>query len=147
MTQQENPTTAVATNANFINLRKIRMDSNEVNFALSLRPIYRFSRTFGLMPFTIILDAKGNFQNVRVRPFDIFWFVTVICLCILMALIYHQNIELPKDQNASLVLVYGDAALFISGLMYACFIITMDMINRFQLIAILKMLNSFDNDV
>lgn len=147
MNQRENPTITDVANANFQNLQKIRMDSNEVNFSLSLRPIYQFSRIFGLMPFTIVLDAKNNFQKVHVRPFDVFRFVTAIFLCTVMAFIYYQHIEVPQGQNISSILVFGDATLFILGLIYVCFVIVMDMMNRFKLIAILKMLNNFDNEV
>lgn len=146
MNQQENPTISAA-NAEPIDLRNIQIKSNEINFALSLRPIYKFSRAFGLMPFTIVVDAKCNFKGTRVRTLDIIWFIISISLCLVMAIVYYQTIELTKGQNVSTILVFGDAMIVIVGLMYTCVIIIMDMINRNKLIAILKMLNNFDNEV
>lgn len=120
---------------------------NEINFARSLRPIYQFSRAFGLMPYTITCDENINFKGVRVRPFDILWCIISISLCITMAVVYYQNIELTNDPNVSIVLQIGDAMLLGVVLIYACTIIILDMINRFKLIKILKSLNCFDNTV
>lgn len=146
MNQQENPTIFTA-NTISIDLREIKVQSNEINFALSLRPIYKFSRAFGLMPFTIVVDGKCNFKETRVRPLDIAWLIISISLCLMMAIVYYQTVELPKGQNVSTVLVFGDAMLIIVGLMYSCTIIIMDLINHCKIIAILKMFNSFDNEV
>lgn len=149
MNQQENPTvfTAVSAFAESKFQRKKRFVSSEINFAMSLRPIYRFSRAFGLMPFTIVLDEKCNIERARVRTLDILWCIIAIGSCIVMAVVYYKNIELPKGQNVSIILVFGDAMLVILGLIYACTVITLDMINRFKLIAILKSLNNFDTTV
>lgn len=146
MSRQENPS-IFAAKTKSIDLREIKVKSNEINFALSLRPVYRFSRAFGLMPFTIILDEKLNFKEVRVRPLDVAWFIISIILCLVMAIVYYQTTELPTDQNVSSILVIGDAMLIIIGLFYTSSIIIMDMLNRFKIIGILKMLNNFDNKV
>lgn len=148
MNQQENSTNSIAfASAEPKSLRKIRTKSMEINFAKSLRPIYKFSRAFGLMPFTIVLDEHFNFKETRVRPLDILWCAISISLCVVMAVIYYRNIEIPKGQNVSIVLVFGDAMLVLLGLIYASTVIIMDMINRFKLIAILKSFNRFDNSV
>lgn len=144
MDQQENPTIAFV-NAESKAPRKKRIESDGVNFAKSLRPIYIFCRAFGLMSFTIVLDENQNFKGTRVRPRDIVLCTIAISLCIMMAVVYYQTIEQPKGQ--SVVLVFGDALLIIAGLIYACTVIIMNMINRSKLIAILKSLNNFDNSV
>lgn len=148
MIQQENPAISIAfASKELKDLRKIRIKSDEINFAKSLRPIYKFSRAFGLMPFTIVLDEKYNIKGARVRPLDIARCTVAISLCTVMAVIYYQYIELPKDQNVSIILIYGDAILIIVGLIYACTATVLDMINRYKISAILKSLNNFDNSV
>lgn len=148
MNQQENSTNSIAfASAESKELSNIRVKSKEIGFAKTLRPVYKFSRAFGLMPFTITIDEHFNFKGVRVRPLDILRCVISISLCILSAVVYYRNIEIPKGPNVSIVLEYGDAALLIVGLTYASTVMIMDLLNRFILIAILKSLNNFDNSV
>lgn len=143
MSRQENVIKFVNSS---VDARPIRNVLNDVNPCASFLPMYRFSRTFGLMPFTLVADAKGNVR-AQIRLFDILWFILCIYLCLMMAFVYYQNIQLPKGQHASSVLAYGNAFLTMLGLVYVITAVIMDMINRFKLIAILRMLNSFDNEV
>lgn len=146
MSRQKNLIKSVNSSVDENFKRSIRDVLNDVNLGASFRPMYKFSRTFGLMPFTLVADAKGNIR-AQIRLFDILWFIVCIYLCLMMAFIYYQSIQLPKGQHASSVLAYGNAFLTILGLMYVITAIIMDMINRFKLIAILRMLNNFDNKV
>lgn len=121
--------------------------SNNVNFAYSFRPIYFFSRAFGLLPFSLIFDSKGDIERARVSVFDGLWFKVSVSLYLLMAFICYQNIELSQDQKASPILIVGDASFLIFGLIYDAVSIVFDMINRNKLVDILKMLTAFDNEV
>lgn len=148
MIQQENSANAIAiASAESKDLRDIPMKPKDISFAKTLRPVYKFSRAFGLMPFTITVDEHFNFKGVHVKPLDVLWCITSISLCIVSAIVYYRNIEIPKGENVSIVLEFGDSMLLIVGLIYACTVIIMDMINRGILISILKSLNNFDNSV
>lgn len=136
-------TSNISTNS--IVLNEVR--SNNINFAYSFRPIYFFSRAFGLLPFSLIFDSNGDIQKARVSIFDGLWFKVSVSLYLLMAFICYQNIELLQDQNQSPILVIGDALFLIFGLIYDAVSIVFDMLNRNKLVDILKMLTAFDNEV
>lgn len=49
-------------------------------FAHCFRPIYIFSRAFGLMPFSIICQSNGGVRESKVTKFDALWFAHWLCL-------------------------------------------------------------------
>lgn len=99
----------------------------KMTFSYSLRPIYYFSRIFGLLPFTIVYDTNGDVYEARVTCFDILWFIISVCLYLLLALFSYTNIQLPEGPNVSPILVLGDYVLLITGLLYGAIIIVFDM--------------------
>lgn len=121
-------------------------DRNKRNFAYSFRPIYYFSRVFGLMPFLVKYDSKGQPEMPRVGILDSLWFVTTICVYLSMAYISYQQMSLPQDPNAPTVLVFSEYLLQILGLVYGALIIAMDLCNRFKFVDILKQLMIFDTE-
>lgn len=46
----------------------------QINFSECFRPIYIFSRIFGLLPYTIECDANDDIKNTRVKMFDFICF-------------------------------------------------------------------------
>lgn len=129
--------------------KSVEKDPNlsNMNSAYSYRPIYYFSRIFGLMPFSIIYSSDGRAQKPRVSVFDGLWFVISICIYILMAVISYKNIILPTNSNSSYLMILGDYVLLILGLFIGALTIGMDMCNRFKIVDILKMFDTFDNKV
>lgn len=121
--------------------------SKDIGFASSFLSIYKFSRLFGLMPFTVTFDAKGNVNHPHIKLFDILWLTLCLYSCMMMAFTYYENFKLPQAQKISSILVFGNAFLIIFGVLWVIIIIIMDLMNRFKLIALLKMFNSFDKEV
>lgn len=128
---------------NSVNEKSVK---SELNFAYSFRPIYYFSRVFGLMPFSVKYDSNGQPQMPRVGILDSLWFVTTICVYLSMAYISYQQMTLPQDPNAPKVLVFSEYLLQILGLVYGALIIGMDLCNRFKLVDVLKQLTTFDKE-
>lgn len=122
-------------------------NANKPNFSYSIRPMYYFSRAFGLFPFTMIYDTNGDVQGAHVTLFDILWFFISIFLYLLMAFYCYMNMDLPQNPNDSYILNLGDYALLIVGLIYGAIIILLDMFNRFGFIDLVKNITTFDKEV
>ena len=120
--------------------------SKNLNFSYSLRPIYYFSRTFGLFPFTIVYDTNGDVQSARVTVFDFLWFIITVCMYLLLAWLSYGN-KLPVGANESPLLILGDLVLLIIGLIFGSAMIVFDMYNRSRLINIIKKFTKFDMEV
>lgn len=121
--------------------------SKKITFSYSLLPIYYFSRIFGLLPFTIVYDTNGDVHEARITYFDVLWFIISVCLYLLLALFSYKHIQVPEGPNVSQILVLGDCALLIAGLLYGAVIIVFDLYNRFKLIDIMKKFTTFDMEV
>ena len=122
-------------------------ESNKFRCSYSIRPIYYFSRAFGLFPFTVVTDTNGDVQGARVTLFDFLWFLISICLYLLMASYCFINIHRPQNPGESYILMLGDYALLIIGLIYGAVIIALDMYNHRTFIELMKNLMSFDDEV
>lgn len=127
-------------------LKIIVEDANKLNFAYSFRPIYYFSRTVGLMPFSIAYDSNGNAQEPRVKRLDALWFVVSISCYIFVAWSTYRIYYLAILQSPYTILVLNmcDYLLLIGELIFAVVMIAMDMWNRFNLVDILKKIQYFD---
>lgn len=117
----------------------------------SLRPFYYFIRGVGFIPITIILDENDEVQRAVVRPFDLLWFVTAICLYTSFIIYYyfrkiHGN-TLDSDGDGSKTLDIGDYLIGIFLMIMAPVMITMDMFIRPQFIDALKKFSSVDKNV
>lgn len=117
------------------------------NVLFSLRPIYIFSRIFGLMPFSIIRNSNYEIQGVQVGKFDLLWFIISISLYSFMAIICFQTTHYVKSPINSVVIVTGDRILLTICLCNCVIKVVMDMCNRFRLIDIMKKFAFFDNEV
>lgn len=117
----------------------------KADFEHSVRPIYYFSRVFGLLPFSLIRNERGEIQKPQVRFTDLLFFVISLSWYFFLACVSCQNIRLPNDN--SLIPIAGDFLLLIIGLIFNEFIIPMDMFNRFKLVEVVKMFNTFDENV
>lgn len=120
--------------------------SKNLNFADSFRPIYYFSRVFGLMPYSIIYDSNGDVQEPKVRTLDVLWFVISMCIYILMAVILYQEMNISNLNTSVYILLLGEFVLLMLTLIFGAQVIGMDMCNRFRIIDILKKINTFDKE-
>lgn len=121
--------------------------TNKMNFAYSFRPVYYFSRMFGLLPFSIVYDSNGDVLRARVTAIDILWFIISVCIYLLLAFLSYTNMRLPDGPIESPLLIASDYTLLIVGLIYGAVIIVFDMYNRSTFIDILKKFTAFDMEV
>lgn len=119
--------------------------SEKVSFTQSLRPIYYFSRMFGLMPFSIVHDSNGEAQKPRISKLDGIWFTVAIGSYLAMAYIAYKNIAPKKSTSYMLILV--DNFVYFSEIFLGILIIGFEMCNRFKLINILREFTTFDTEV
>lgn len=121
--------------------------SGRMNFAYSFRPIYYCSRIFGLKPFSIIFDSNGQVQEPRVRICDGLWFVISICSYLSLTYVLYQERMHPGVSSLPSILKIGGNIHMILSHVFSAFIVAMDMFNRSKLVDILKMFNTFDDEV
>lgn len=138
-------------NPNGVNRLQIVAKENRVekrNFGYSFLPIYYFSRVFGLMPYSIVYNARGEIQKSQVRMIDGLWFIISICIYVLVAFTNYLNVKLPEEMTTvSVALYFGHYMLLIEGLLVSAITIGLDMYNRHKLVVILKSFISFDKEV
>lgn len=121
------------------------MHINKHSFANSFRPIYYFSRLFGLLPWSINYDSKRQVQGPRLRVFDVLWFLMFICGYLLMA--YNSYHRMTVNQNSVTVLIFGGHMHVILKFIFGISAMGMDLCNRHKIVYILKMFNDFDKNV
>lgn len=121
--------------------------STKINFAYAFRPIYYFSRIFGLFPFTIIYDWNGDIQEARVKLLDIVWFLISFVTYFAMAFYCYMTVDFPKNYDALRFLILGDYVLLIAGLLFGVVLVLIDMFNRHILVDIMKKLTKFDREL
>lgn len=121
--------------------------SRKINFSLTMMPAYFFSRVIGLLPFSIVRNSNGEPQAARVNVFDFLWLIISMSLFLLMAFYIYSDVEIPPGSSDSYVLIVGDSAFIIFGMIYGALIIAMDMFNRNRLVDLLKKFIDFDNEV
>lgn len=115
-----------------------------INFSHSFRPIYYFSRVFGLMPFSITYDSNGEAQCSRIRIFDGIWFV--ISMLIYSSSVYCIVLRFEKQSSSTFVVIVGNTFLLMS-IIYGVGAVAMDMYNRFKFFEIVKSFSVFDKQV
>lgn len=121
--------------------------SKEDTFAYGFRPIYLFSRFFGLMPFSIIYDSTGEALKPSISRLACFWLVILISIHTLMFITVFKAIEIPTGQfEYSPILYVGDAILFLMQLVCTILLFGLNIRNRFEFIDILKMFVEFDKE-
>lgn len=116
----------------------------QINFSHSFRPIYYFSRVFGLMPFSITYDSNGEAQCSRIRIFDGIWFV--ISMLIYSSSVYCIVLRFEKQSSSTFVVIVGNTFLLMS-IIYGVGAVAMDMYNRFKFFEIVKSFSVFDKQV
>lgn len=128
------------------NNKKISIENGtevkQINFSYSFRPIYYFSRMFGLMPFSIIYDSNGEIKQCKITIVDGIWFL--ISMFTYSLYLYLTLRRMFSDQTTpTFVMILGNTFLLMI-IMYAVGAVAMDMCNRFRFIKIAESFTSFD---
>lgn len=114
----------------------------QINFLYSFRPIYYFSRIFGLMPFSIIYDSNGEIKQSKITIVDGIWFLIsmfIYSLHLYLTLLKFSNQTTPT----TFVMILGNTFLLMI-VMYGAGAVAMGMCNRFKYIKIAKNFTVFD---
>lgn len=119
-------------------------DSAQLNFAHSFKSIYYFSRIFGFKPFTIVFDSNGKIQTARIRVLDAVWLVITIGLYLSSALHFMIIASHHTFPAKSAILVNCTRSIYMLRKLFNVLSIVMDMYNRYQMIEIVKKINTFD---
>lgn len=112
-------------------------DVKKIDFAYSFRPIYCYSRLFGLMPFSLICDSNGEIERPAVNKLDFVWFTLSISIYLLIAIMSVQHVTFLQNAHAY-VLTLGHFVFLIVGLIFDIIMIVMSMLKRFKLVDIVK---------
>lgn len=124
--------------------KKISLKKSQNDFVYSYRPMYYFSRFFGLLPFSFVYDLNGHIQAPRVRIVDGVWFVFTIVCYVVLAINSCQGIVIPKD---AVPLIFWSNTLLLSvGLFNGATQIVVNMCVRCKFITILKNITNFDKE-
>lgn len=124
-----------------------RSDNNEknINYLYSFRPIYYFSRFFGLMPFSIIYDSSGEVQRPIITIFDGLWFVISMC-SYSFAVFLSIRLKIMKQPSPTFVTILGNTFIMMT-ILYGVLAVAIDMCNRYKFIEIVKKFTGFDKEV
>lgn len=126
-----------------------KVPSKSIDFSYSFRPIYYFSRVCGMTPFSIVHDLNGDILNANVRKRDVVWLIISTLFCLSMGLYmlkymkFSQDLNKPTDHG---ILLLGAYILSTMVLIFGVIFSALDIWNRFKLVSILNMFNSFDKE-
>lgn len=115
------------------------------DFVYSYRPMYYFSRFFGLLPFSFVYDSNGDLQAPRIRIVDSVWFVFTIVFYVMLAINSCQDVVIPKD--AAPLIFLSNTLLLTVGLFNGAAMIVVNMCVRCKFVAILRKITHFDKEV
>lgn len=104
------------------------------------QPIYCFSRSAGLWPFTVTYDSNGSIEETRVHLFDIIWFLMSVCFYLTGLFFAFDKV---KKVKTSIMLF----SIHIPSLLFGPVCIVLDMFNRKRLVNILDDFIAFDREV
>lgn len=120
--------------------------SKRLDIIHGFRPIYYFSRIFGLMPFSIRYDSNRVHHEPKVHVFDLILFLLFIISSITIldsgfkGIMDVHNLRMPL--MAAYVKVIEMIAMISSAIIFG-----LEMYNRYNLICILTNFNTFDKNV
>lgn len=123
---------------------KKRCSQKSHDFVYSFRPMYYFSRFFGLLPFSFTYNSNGQIEAPQIRIIDGVWFVISVTFFLILAINSSQVIEIPND-SAPLVTL-SNTLLLTVGLFNGAAMIVFHMCVRFRFVTILKTITTFDKE-
>lgn len=117
------------------------------NFEHAFRPIRYFSRFAGLWPFSIVHNSTGTIQRTRIGPLNILSSILIIIWNLTLSLESYGKLRASHESHAVHIRFVVFSAFQISFALFTTIRISMDLINRNQLIDILGKFNTFDDEV
>lgn len=121
-------------------------DRKSTNFFDCLKPIRILARIYGLLSFSINLTPNGEIADSQLNPFDIFYAMTHITVCLVCAVLIFVYFTVPNNVWAMIFLSSMEFFL-ISAILLAAVSIALDIFNRNRLIAMLQKIHQFDEEV
>ena len=124
-------------------------NTKKIDFVYSFRPIYYFSRIYGLMPFTITYNSYTKTHGSKLKCHDILWFIVSITIHLIHILTTTKyTLYLQDSKNISNILVSGDYFLEVFSMYYNIILVGLDMCMRSKLMMyIFEKINVFDEEV
>lgn len=117
-----------------------------IDFLYSFRPIYYFSRIFGLMPFSIIYDSNGErARRPKITIFDGIWLLISVCTQML-GVYLTIRFKFVNQTSPTFVVILG-YTFIIMTVMYGVGAVVMDLCNRFKFLEIINSFTVFDKHV
>lgn len=119
--------------------------SSKLSFEHAFRPVYNFTRIFGLWPFSFIQDSHGSIQRTRIKFLDILRSILKIILDLTLIFITYRTLTQEtylNDAHLAMLNIYK-----ISSLLTGIFGIAFHLIIRNELLGILVKFNTFENEV
>lgn len=111
-----------------------------------VRPLYIYSRLFGMFPFSIDIDTKLVNSKVYICKFDICLYILQLAICIFL-IMFNIKFNLHAYQSHSYLQVMGPRIILIFGLCANIVWVLLDIINRHRIWKIVKMFYEFDLQV
>lgn len=125
----------------------IEPNTTKITFTYGIRPIYCFSRIFGVMPFSIIYGPNGAARKPAVNLFDKLWFVAWFFLYSSIIWVVNHKLDYTQTPSgSSSILIFGGFFFLVSIFSCDIIIMTINMCNRFKLIDILDRFTVFDSE-
>lgn len=121
--------------------------SRKMDFWDGFKPVYYFSRAFGLLPFSIRRDANGEVQEPTVNKIDGVWFLFTIVVFLTASQFSHRYISAFNSSSQMYVSVLLDNFRLVLSLIFGAVMIALDMLNRFKLVKLWKLFIIFDKEV
>lgn len=111
-----------------------------------LHSVYRTSRLFGQLPFSIKYKTNEEIYGSYIGFFDAIWFLISITIYLSFFYLTCTTIDLTGNIQSMLIFIISRLILMADLLLSASAVI-FDMINRSRLIKIVKDLKRFDDEV
>lgn len=129
--------------------RSKKIASKHRDFLDSFQPIHYFSRSFGLMPFSIKRSSCGNILGPRVKKFDAVWLVATILIYLLATVVSSKYVKFEQGSKTQCwnMLVMSNNWHLTLGLMFCILFNGMDLYNRKKLVNLFKGFAAFDKEV
>lgn len=119
----------------------------QMDFWDGFKPVYYFSRAFGLLPFSIRRNSNGDIQEPKVNRLDGLWFLLTIVVFLSASYFVHQYISAFNSKTGTYVAIILDDLHVVSSLAFGALMIAMDMCNRLKIVELWKHFISFDKEV
>lgn len=114
----------------------------------SFRPLFIYSRCFGLIPFAIQTNLFGEVQRVKSSFLNLAWPCIAILLYLSIGIFDILTPNNPRnDLRTTYILVLGDQIIFVSKAVMSISSVLMDLVNRKRILRNIQRFEAFDKEV